>query len=328
VRDSSRLIRAGTRDTIAHELFLRARTLHFQYGESNLRQAIALYRKASARDPAYAEAWASEGAAWFNLADEYIAPRDANPHLREAASRAIAIDSSHAQAQLLLAAGLQGRIPLREMAARARRAAAAAPNDVLVQLFGGLIVGAVDPAGGAAIEARARALDPLSGITAMSESMLLYYAGRMKDAERVAREAVALAPELGFAHAALGQALLRQGKNAEALAAYREGLALGDRDMSAMGAGIALARLGRTAEARRILETMERDARTRYVIGDWVARLCLELGERDAALTWLERAAEEGSNYTRFIDADPHFDPLRGDPRFEAVRRRIGLVAR
>ena len=88
----------------------------------------------------------------------------------------------------------------------------------------------------------------------------------------------------------------------------------------------ALARLGRLEEARRIRVQLEAEARTRYIAGDWMARLYLALGDRDAALRWLERAAEEGSMYTLFVDMEPDFSPLRGDRRFEAVRRRVGLT--
>jgi hypothetical protein len=96
--------------------------------------------------------------------------------------------------------------------------------------------------------------------------------------------------------------------------------------MSYMGAGMALVRLGRTDEARRYRAMLEDDARKRYVIGDWVAKLCLALGDRNGALSWLERAVAEGSSYTRLTDVDPQFAVLRGDPRFEAVRKRIGLA--
>jgi tetratricopeptide (TPR) repeat protein len=211
-------------------------------------------------------------------------------------------------------------------AVEARRAAELAPNDAPMQLFAGMLVVPMDPAGGAALSKRARDLDPLSGIVAATHGWILQIGGRLSDAERVGREAVALAPELGFAHALLGTTLLREGRAADALASFEQGIAAGDRDMSYMGAGIALARLGRVAEARRYLAKLEADSRTRYVIGDWAAKLALELGDRDAALSWLERAADAGSNYLRLIDLDPQFAVLRGDPRFEAVRRKAGLV--
>jgi serine/threonine protein kinase/tetratricopeptide (TPR) repeat protein len=326
IGDVGRLARAGTRDTVAHELFLRARAIHLQYGERNIRDAIALYAKATERDPGYAEAWTGQGFAWSNLADEYLAPTDAVPHIANAARRALAIDSTLGGPRVLLATALASHVRATETARAARRGAELAPNDPLTQLFTAFRVAPVDPSAAATFSARARDLDPLAAILAAVHGLMLQMAGRLVQAERVGREAVALAPEFGLVHAILSTTLLREGRAAEALAAAQEGIAGGDKDMSYMVAGMALARLGRKAEARTYLTKLEADSQTRYVIGDWVAKLCLELGDRDAAMSWLERSAAAGSNYVRLIDVDPQFAVLRGNPRFEAVRRKVGLV--
>jgi serine/threonine-protein kinase len=224
-----------------------------------------------------------------------------------------------------MALAYSGRLTVRETADAARRAAAAAPNDPPVWLESGLFVTAVDPAGGAGLAAQAAERDPLDPIVGAAYGMMLAYAGRVGDAERVQRQAVALGGDVGFIHAMLGETLLREGHAADALAEFQRGIAGGDRDMSLAGAGVALAQLGRTAEARQYLARIEQASRSRYVIGDWVAKLCLALGDRAGALSWLERAADAGSTWTRFVDVDPAYAPLRGDPRFDAVRRRIGL---
>ncbi len=326
VVDSTKLARGGTRDTVAHEWFLRARTLHLAYGEQNLRRAIQLYRKASARDPMYAEAWASEGLAWQNMADEFMSPGDAATHLAVAARRALAIDSTRGDAQLLLAISLVGREPVRNVVARAARAAAAAPNDALVQVLAASKVVATDPTAAVDIAGRARAVDPLSGVAAAAQAFMLRLAGRLPEAEQAAREALSLQPDIGFAHAVLGLILLDQGRATEALPAMKLAINGGARDWGYMGAGVALARLGRPDEARSYLRILEKDARTRYVIGDWVAQLCLALDDRDCALKWLEQAADEQSSYSILIDAEPAYAPLHGHPRFEAIRRKVGLI--
>ena len=326
IGDVGRLARAGTRDTVAHELFLRARAIHLQYGERNIRDAIALYAKATERDPGYAEAWTGQGFAWSNLADEYLAPSEAVPHIADAARRALALDSTLGAPYVLLATALASHERATATAREARRGADLAPNDPLTQLFTAFRVAPVDPSAAAIFSARARDLDPLAAILAAVHGLMLQMAGRLAEAEQVGREAVALAPEFGLVHAILSTTLLREGRAVEALAASQKGIAGGDQDMSYMVAGMALARLGRTTEARGYRAKLETDSRTRYVIGDWVAKLCLELGDRNAALSWLERSAAAGSNYVRLIDVDPQFTVLRGNPRFEAVRRKVGLV--
>ncbi|GLC25098.1 serine/threonine-protein kinase [Roseisolibacter agri] len=326
--DSVRLARGGTRDTVAHELYLRGRAKQLQYSAASLREAIALFEQAVARDPSYADAWAAIGVAWANLGDEHVAPREAGEHMIAAASRALAIDSTLGTARFDRALGLAylRRISVRDLVAEVRRAVDASPNDAMLQALGGFLVLLEDRDAGVAIALRTRDIDPLAGVVAAFPAWVLRYAGRTADAERLARQAIALQGDVGISHGTLGTILLDLHREADALAAFERGRAVGDRDLSTAGMGVALARLGRIEEARRVRAQLEAEARTRYVVGDWMAKLCLALGDRDGALAWLARAADAGSAYTMFVDLDPDFAALRGDPRFEAVRRRVGLA--
>jgi hypothetical protein len=92
--------------------------------------------------------------------------------------------------------------------------------------------------------------------------------------------------------------------------------------------GHALARLGRTAEARDILRTLESLSRERYVPPSMIALVQLGLGERDAALASLDRAYEARDIHLVFLPVDPRWDACRSDPRFKALIDRCGFTRR
>jgi len=84
--------------------------------------------------------------------------------------------------------------------------------------------------------------------------------------------------------------------------------------------GHAEASTGRQSEARAMLVKLTEIAKTRYVSGYSFAVIHLALGEKDQALEWLEKDARERNGFEiNFIKVDPCLDPLRGDPRFEAL---------
>lgn len=87
--------------------------------------------------------------------------------------------------------------------------------------------------------------------------------------------------------------------------------------------GFALAVCGRTAEARDVLEQFERSGR--YVLPTIFAHLHLGLGNIDAAFEWFHRAVDEHDQNLMLIRSYAHLDPIRDDPRFAALLRRMKL---
>ena len=82
--------------------------------------------------------------------------------------------------------------------------------------------------------------------------------------------------------------------------------------------------MGRESEARQILAQLTEVSKTRYVSGYSFAVIHLGLGEKDQALDWLEKDAQEQTGFEiNFIKVDPYLDPLRGDPRFEGLVQKI-----
>jgi tetratricopeptide (TPR) repeat protein len=160
-------------------------------------------------------------------------------------------------------------------------------------------------------------LDPLSPAAGRLVASVLYNARRYDEAIAQSRRVLERDPEVHSAYRELGRAYLAQGHCEEALDAFHR---LQDEGFE----GEALARCGRREEAREILARLKREADkdpTRRATG--VARIYAALGDHARALEYLERAQKEYGYVQRL--RDPAWDPLRGEPRFIALRKQMGL---
>jgi pentatricopeptide repeat protein len=87
----------------------------------------------------------------------------------------------------------------------------------------------------------------------------------------------------------------------------------------------AYAHAGRRADALRLLEELKKRNQSGYVPTAALVNAYLGLGDNEQAFAWLEKAYNEQSNLLGLLKVHPHFDPLRGDPRFVDLVRRVGL---
>ncbi len=87
----------------------------------------------------------------------------------------------------------------------------------------------------------------------------------------------------------------------------------------------ALVALGRREEARRVLRELEQEAARRYVRPEAIAEVYVALGEPDAAFRWLETAYRARSTGVLQLKVEQHWDPIRSDPRFAALVKKVGI---
>jgi tetratricopeptide (TPR) repeat protein len=149
-------------------------------------------------------------------------------------------------------------------------------------------------------------------------------ARRYDDAIDQLHKTIEMDPQFYYAHRVLGWALELKGSTHEAIAEYHRALELYDDPVVLGLLGHAEATIGKQGEAREILIRLSEEARTRYVSSYAFAVIYLALGEKEQALDWLEKAAREhAAPNINLIKIDPYLDPLRGDPRFEALVSKI-----
>ena len=322
----ARPVGAEPRRLEAHDFYLKGRFHYNEYTEPDLRRSLALYQQALARDSAYAPAWAGMADAWSALADDYLAPREAYPKARAAARRAIALDSTLAEAHASLGLVLhQYDWDFATAEREYRRAIALNPNAAYAYHYYGyaLISTPERLDSGLAVLRRALALDPLSAWTTSDLCWVLQLMGRYSEAIEQCRQALELDPQAWPAVYEMGKVLLLTGKPAEALRTLRR---IEDAPpLLRAAAARALVALGRREEARRGLRELEQEAAERYVRPEEIAAVYVALGEPDAAFTWLETAYRERSVGIWTLKVERHWDPIRSDPRFAALVKKAGL---
>jgi TolB-like protein/Tfp pilus assembly protein PilF len=170
-------------------------------------------------------------------------------------------------------------------------------------------------------------LDPLSNLARGQLSMVLNQAGRHQEAIDQASEAVAIDPTFGVGYGRLMTALIDAGRTKEAMTVFERRKQVGGSGWASNPSGGAriYALSGRREEARRALnETLHR-ASERYVAPGAIAQIYVALGETDEAMRWLQRAYD-----SRDINLPGHLalrtmEPMRTDPRFQALVRRMNL---
>ena len=174
---------------------------------------------------------------------------------------------------------------------------------------------------------RAQELDPLSPIIGAAFGHRLYLARQYDKAIEQCLKALEVEPDFAYGHFNLGLVFEQKADFEKAIAEFQKAAALSDRSSHHLaGLGHAYAVAGRRREAMKILNELKERSKHSYVPPFDIATVYIGLGEKDQAFGWLQKASEEHS-FSAFsnLKADPIFDGLRSDPRFQDLQRRMGL---
>jgi tetratricopeptide (TPR) repeat protein len=174
---------------------------------------------------------------------------------------------------------------------------------------------------------RAVALDPFNLLNHALSSQVAFQARDHNSAVAFATRTIALDPEFWIGHMQLAQAYEQLGRMDESLAAVTNAARFSGGNSKAHSLrGYILARMGRTQEAREVLNTLEAAARDRYVPPYATALVQAGLGASDAVFTALDAAYDARDVHLVFLTVDPKWDRYRTDPRFTALLQRCGFV--
>ncbi|HLZ46022.1 MAG TPA: protein kinase [Gemmatimonadales bacterium] len=330
VGDARPLVRRATENLEAYDLYMKGRWFWNQRGSgpAPLHRAVDYFNQAIALDSSYARAWAG-------LADAYsllpafgdVPPADAFAKAKRAVQRALALDSTLAEAYTSL--GIVSVFYDWDWSTAARafdRALALDATEPRAHLFHAWYYVAQGQLDDALREVEtARQLNPLSPIINTRLGSVLYYLHRYDAAAAALREALALDSTNLGARAELGRLLIFQHHIPEGLATLPRKIDLQAGHNGGGFLGWAYGVTGRRADALAIQRSLEQLARERYITPQAFTLIALGVGDTARALDWLERAYSERGFYLPMIGADPQYEPIRGSPRFQRIVRAIGL---
>jgi TolB-like protein/Tfp pilus assembly protein PilF len=326
-QEQARLASARAVDPEVHELYLRGRQ-HVNMGvEKELREGIKLFEQALAKDPRDARSWAGLADAWAGLSDFYVPPREAMPKAKEAAEKALQLDDSLADAHTSL-----GNILMSydwkwaEAEQQFRRALELNPGYAPAHDLYGTFLALMGRKSEWPKESRlAIELDPLSPLVHNDMGWNAMLSRQPDEAIAPLRRAIEIEPSFGLPRACLAITLAQKGLSSEAVAEARKASEVDDSPLVLASAAGATALAGDRVRARQMLERLNEITRTRWVCPYEVGVIYVYLGEKDEAFRRLEMGYEARSVCMPLLKMDPRLDPIRSDPRYADLFRRLGF---
>ena len=327
--EKQRLTKRYTEDAEAYRLYLKGRYHWNKRSPEGLQKAVEYFRQALDKDPAYALAYAG-------LADTYaylsffnvVAPREAMPKAKTAAVKGLEIDKDLAEAHVSLgyvSFTYDGDWPA--AGKHFEQALALNPAYSRAHTFYPFYLSSLGRSE-EALEVARRALDfdPASPAVSHSLAVQLYFARQFDQAIDQAHNTLEMDANFAISYAVLGEVYLSKGMYREGLLALGKYSALSRSSATSLALlGYSHARLGERSQALRMIEELKAASKESFVPALFVALVYAGLEDKDQAFTWLEKAYEERFNRLAYLKVEALWDPLRSDPRFADLIRRVGI---
>jgi len=311
-----------------YEDYLKGRFALNRTPSPDLEASARYFEAAIAKDASFAPAYSGLGAAHAVLSSPFGGdePVDALAKAAHAAGRALELDATIAEAHFVLGEVALRRWQWTDAEAHYRRALDLDPNNAAAHAGRARWLIAQRRTDEALEWAqRARELDPLA-LYGRDIGWILFLSRRYADAIREFHTVLAVQPDEPGALWYLGFAMIEHGEAAEAVRVLERSAALSGRNTAVLGVLVrAYARAGRSTEALRVLGELTRRRQAGYVPAAAFVNAYLGLGDYERALEWLDRAFDERSKILLHLKVHPFFDPLRNDPRYAALQRRMNF---
>jgi TolB-like protein/DNA-binding winged helix-turn-helix (wHTH) protein/Tfp pilus assembly protein PilF len=313
----------------AYESYLKGRYFWNKRTADGLKVALAYFSQAIEEDPKYARAYSGLADTYALLGDWQYAvmtPKEAFPEAKAAAIKALEVDSTLGEAHNSLAFVLDGfDWDLDAGGKEFRRAIELNPGYATAHHWYAWHLSLLGRFDDAIAEMRkAENLDPLSLIINADLAELLGLAHSYDESIRQSRKTIEMDANFALAHNQLAQAYLQKHMYDEAVAELQKAVKLsGDSPTCIANLARAYVASGKREEGVKLLNALKKRSTTGYSNASEIAMIYASLGDTDQAMNWLEKGFEERFNPGVLLR--PGFDPLRSDPRFQNLLRRIGL---
>ncbi len=327
--EENRLAKREMQNPEAYQLYLKGRYAFNRRGAESLKRAIQYFEQAVALDPKFTQAHVGL-AQTYTVISSYsggLSSKEAFPKAEAAALKALELDSSLAEAHTSLAvvkASYEWDWPGAER--EFRRALELNPSYADGRYFYAFLYLSPMARYDEAIAQMKQALetDPLSLIINANLGEIYYSAQLYDQAIEQGRKTLEIDPSFVVAHANLMDVYEQKGMYPEAIAANKT---MGEQAQRT--AALLEAAYGTTGARgywqKRLELSLDRLERGEYVKPTFIAKIYAQLGEKDRAFEWLEKAYTERDSDLTELRAEPGYNPLRSDPRFQDLLRRVGL---
>ncbi len=300
------------------ELLMEGRYFWNQRSDSGYQRAIEVLRRATQADPTYAPGWAALAVVYATMEVNHATPGGQSARAAMAAAeRALSIDSLLGEAWTVIGM-MRAFNEWRWAAADSafQKAVTLSPNNATAHSWYSNVLTALDEPDAAVAQMEvARQLDPLSAAIAYGVAQAWYYGRRWQEGLAAIDRAIALNPDSPWPRLLKGKLLKGAGRRDEAQAVF-----------SGLPDSFELALLDeshRTREIPRLIAKIPVEEKGRAQF--WIATNYAQIGWKDSAFAWLDRAYAMRQADLSSILVDPMIEPLKSDPRYHALVQRMGL---
>jgi eukaryotic-like serine/threonine-protein kinase len=312
----------------AHDAYLRGRYYTAKGTEDGLARGKEYFEQAIRLDPNYAPAYVGL-AYYFVVAEEFfLSPKDSMPAAKAAAQQAVELDNTLSEAHSQLAFAYYGYDwNWAGAEAELQRAIQLDPNNASAHaVYGNYLVSMGRFQEGVAEARRSVELDPLSLDNNVTLGATLVQSRRTQEGIEQLRKTIDMDPNYFFAYMNLAFAYEQSGRFEDAVTALEKARRLEPRNADVLGSlGQAYALAGKRREALQVLAKLKEWSKVRYVPAYRIAATYVGLRDHNQGLLWLNKAYRDRTLFMTFLKADSWLDPLRSDPRFQELMRRVGL---
>jgi len=332
-QERARLTPSRRVDPGAYEAYLLGRAYFYKIRTpTNVMRAKEHFEKAIERDPGYASAYASLAELYIGTSGSGIltrGPRDARLKARQWAEEALKLDDTLAEAHTALARVEQQEWDWAGAEREYQRAIELNPSDPLARIWYAIYLYAMQRFEEAVAQAeRAQRLDPVSPLVNTWAGAAYSFAGRPEEAMVSWQKALELDPSYSDASIVLARTYVTKGLYLQAIAELQKARIFNPREPFVVGAlAHAYARAGQREEALKLLGELKRIEAERGSIPTFSFIWAYAgLNDKEHAFAWLEKSYQERRDRMVWLNVDPLLDPLRPDPRFHELVRRVGLL--
>src|SRR5215510_14190561 len=324
------LIKRYTDNPEAYQLYLKGRFFWNKRTGEGFKIGISQFKQAVEKDPEYALAYSGLADSYTGLTFyNFASPNETMPKAREAATNALAMDNTLAEAHASLAhVKANYDWEWSDAEKEFRRSIELKPDYATAHQW--YAIHYLTPTGQweEAIKEMKRALDlePTSLVMNSFLGATLYFSGRYDEAIEQCRKTIEMDSNFAVAHWHLGLVYQQKGMYEEAISELQKAITLsGNSPLMIAALGHAYAKAGKRNEANRVLDELQKLSVVSYVSSLELAAIYAAFGEREQAFQRLEESYQERCFHLVNLNVRPEFAPLRRDPRFNNLVRRIGL---